>query len=184
MELSIQQNAYVDIISDEMTICYGEAVDFTGLVVAGNYNQILWITINGCGMFSDETTLNTTYMPSPMDYIIFEQTGVCTRIVVSVSPINPCVFAKSDEVYVCYQAQPEVITGPDTTITEGNSFNINGASEMVILSKHLRQLHLIFRGLNLLQPPSRSLPGGTLCRFYQPGMLKFRSYLPGKPKKC
>ncbi|OQX76716.1 MAG: hypothetical protein B6D64_09420 [Bacteroidetes bacterium 4484_276] len=128
MELSIQQNAYVDIISDEMTICYGEAVDFTGLVVAGNYNQILWYTTNGCGMFSDETVLNTTYMPSPMDYIIFEQTGMCTQLVVFVSPINPCVVYGSDEVYVCYQAQPEVITGPDTTITEGNSFNINGAS--------------------------------------------------------
>ena len=64
---------------DDQTICRYDCVNLNQAYVGGNYSSILW-TSTGNGIFSDETTLNTTYCPDAVD---IASGGVTLRLTVN-----------------------------------------------------------------------------------------------------
>ncbi len=107
----------VDIIPDQYTLCFGDVMDFTGLVAAGNYAEIQWWTADGGGSFTPGNFVpEPIYTPNPeVDY-----PQGCIEIFVSVQPVNPCDVADSDSFLLCFQPLPEVFAGDDLTICKGD----------------------------------------------------------------
>jgi uncharacterized protein (TIGR02145 family) len=122
MILQISPQPFVDILPDQVTICYGEYFDFTGLVEAGNYDGIQWFTINGSGMFSNEYNLEPIYYPNP-DY---DYSLGCIEIGIQVSPVGVCIIGAEDFMTLCFQAPPTANAGSDAVICQGNAIQLNG----------------------------------------------------------
>jgi hypothetical protein len=117
--ITIQLLSSIEILPDTATICYEQAFDFTGLVVASNYNAIQWFTTNGAGFFTpSETVLEPTYNPSPIDYI----TG-CIEIGVTTSPLDPCQgVADEDFMILCFQPPVNIEIAEMDTICEDATY--------------------------------------------------------------
>ncbi len=109
----------IDILPYQDYVCYYEVFDFTGLVVADNYDAIQWFTLNGSGYFDDETILEPTYYPSMGDYSF-----VCIIIVVSAYPLDPCVVTAEDYMDLCFQPPVEVDAGTDVTVPAGEDYHL------------------------------------------------------------
>ncbi len=122
--VEIQALPSVDITPDEATICFGETFDFNGLVDAGNYNAIIWFTVDGNGTFSNEFVEEPIYYPNPTtDY-----PQGCIEIGVTVAPVNPCTIQDEDFMTLCFQAPPTVDAGVAATICEGDTFTLDDAT--------------------------------------------------------
>jgi hypothetical protein len=123
LKLQIQPLPSVNIIPAERTICYGEVCDFSGLVVAGNYNQIQWFTYNGTGFFNNETILEPVYYPTHIDYV-----QGCILIGVAVQSINPCTINPYDYITLCFQKKPTASAGNNVSICQTENYTLNGAT--------------------------------------------------------
>ncbi|MFP4470024.1 MAG: hypothetical protein ACLFPE_05040 [Bacteroidales bacterium] len=124
LQLDIIAEPYIDIIPDSETICWGEVYVFEN-VVAENYDDLLWFTVNGSGNFSDENAVHPTYYPSPL----IDYPQGCINIGVIAAAISPCELMVEDFMELCFQAPPEADAGNDITITEGESAVLNGFTE-------------------------------------------------------
>ena len=123
--VNIQANPTVDITPDTTRLCYGEFMDFTGLVSADDYQSIIWYTIGGGNTFApNNMTEEPIYYPSPtIDY-----PQGCITIGVTVSAIDPCVTSATDFMVLCFQAPAEAFAGDDDTICEGSDYTLADAT--------------------------------------------------------
>jgi PKD repeat protein len=121
LTLTFQPQPFVNILPESATVCHGDDFDFTGLVEAGNYTQVLWMTTNGGGIFSpSENVLEPIYTPSPsIDY-----PQGCIQIILIAEPITPCQVAATDEIALCFQAPPSVNLGDDIVVCETTPLQI------------------------------------------------------------
>lgn len=114
IELSFTEPATVDIIPDDIYLCADattilEVADLTDLVDAANYGIVQWATTNGAGGFDDETLLEPTYFPSPLDLLQFDNDGTPTILQIQVKSNDPCELAAVDQVNLRYVRAPEVV---------------------------------------------------------------------------
>ncbi len=121
LQLNIIQEPFIDIIPDSETICWEEVYVFED-VIAENYDDLLWFTVNGGGDFSDENAVHPTYFPSPL----IDYPQGCITIGIIAAAISPCELAEEDFMDLCFQAPPEAEAGNDVTITEGEPVLLNG----------------------------------------------------------
>lgn len=85
-------------------------------------SSISW-TSSGTGTFSDENTLNPTYIPSSDDIAA----GSVVLYMLVQGPA-PCFDIALDDMILTISESPFVNAGPDASICEGSSFTITGAS--------------------------------------------------------
>jgi len=82
---------------------------------ASNYANIQWLT-GGFGIFTDETSLESIYHPSFIDYLV----GY-TKLTVIVSPIPPSTLSVEDSLYLYYVDPPTTPhAGADQLDLSGN----------------------------------------------------------------
>ena len=126
IEIGIQQLPYVNIIPESATICEGDVFDFTDLVEAGNYAAIQWATTTGGGTFTPgETILEPTYQPNA----IIDWPQGCIKLIIHVSPLDPCTITAVDSMNLCFQKPVVVDAGDDATICEDGSYTLNPTIE-------------------------------------------------------
>ena len=101
----------------DQTICAG-VVTLTGS--AANATNFMWSGVNG--IFSNQTSLNTTYTPSAAE--IAAQTFTLSLSATSTAPC-PSV---TDEIYISIIPGPTVNAGPNQTICAENSVTLFGTA--------------------------------------------------------
>jgi len=110
---SILTDPEVDAGPDQ-TVCKNFSVDLSA--TATNYSNIQWIT-GGFGVFTDENSLQTVYIPSLIDYMV----GF-TKLTVIVSPVPPSTTPAEDSLFLYYIDPPTTPhAGPDQTNLPGNA---------------------------------------------------------------
>lgn len=109
--LEFVKSPEVNILPDNIVICASDNFDFSGLVEAENYSDILWNT-SGDGTFTyGEDLLEPIYLPGAEDIV-----NGCVQLSISAAPIDPCNLAAEDSMELCFQPLPAVDAGLDVTI--------------------------------------------------------------------
>ncbi len=118
--LTVNPTATVD-AGFNASVCEG-----TGLTIldatADDYSSINWTT-SGTGTFSNGSTINPTYFPSPGDVAL--GTVVLT---LTANSIAPCTDVVTDTKVVTVTPMPVVDAGPDATSCGLAGYNITGSS--------------------------------------------------------
>lgn len=99
-----------------------EDVDYETNGIAQNYTSVLWES-SGTGQFEDETSLNTTYSPSNLDYNFGSVTLTLTAYASGVNPV-------SDDMVLSFASAPGAagsISG-DTEACNGNTMEYEVAA--------------------------------------------------------
>jgi len=121
--INLDKNTAVNILPDIQTICYGDSFDFTGLVEASDYDQVVWFSVNGGGSYNNEMILEPIYYPNPaIDY----QMG-CVELDVVLSPLGVCTVPAFDFMTLCFQPPPVAEAGADTTLCGQADLQLNGS---------------------------------------------------------
>jgi len=102
---------------EDMTVCETAIPELVG--VASCVSQTMWAT-TGDGYFCCPDDLITTYYPGPND-----KDG-CVTLVLIGYPQAPCSLYELDKVDVCFDPAPMVDAGPDKTVCEGETIQIDG----------------------------------------------------------
>jgi len=84
--------------------CQGTPISFTG--TATNYSNLLW-TSAGDGIFSNTSSLTTSYTPGSVD----AEAGY-SEITLTAYPISPCFATATDMMMLTVLAPPQIITQP------------------------------------------------------------------------
>jgi hypothetical protein len=90
---------------EDATICEGNAFVISS-ATASNYAILQWYTMDGAGVFSDETIQNPTYYPSPLDVA-----SGCIHLGIIATAIDPCTVAAYDEMKLCFPQIIEIQNG-------------------------------------------------------------------------
>ncbi len=104
----------------DATVCEGTAYTPSD-ATATNYDNILWTT-SGTGAFTNASSINPTYTPSPADIAL----GWVNLILTATSEA-PCTQTVSDFLRLTLVEQAEVEAGMNATICEGASYNTSTA---------------------------------------------------------
>jgi hypothetical protein len=123
MELTILCAPTVDAGAD-FTVCETENPTLTGVVDC--VSDHMWAT-TGDGTFCCPQDLVTTYCPGPGDLA----GDGCVTLVLIGYPLEPCTMYELDKVVVCFDKAPMVNAGPDMTICEDATAQLNGSSANV-----------------------------------------------------
>ncbi len=117
ISISVLPEPTVEIGSNQASVCHGDDYVFSE-TEAENYADLEWFTINGTGMFDDNTLLNPTYTPDP------EHDYALGSIIIGVTawPIDPCTNPSDDFFTLYFEAPPIVDAGANDTITESETF--------------------------------------------------------------
>lgn len=122
VEAGIVANAFINIIAEEMHVCYDEMVALQA--EANHYSTIYWYTTNGGGVFSNNGTSNPVYFPAPAtDY-----PQGCITIIAAAIAVDPCTTTAEDTLTVCFHDAPQAFAGCDRTITHGQPFATNASA--------------------------------------------------------
>lgn len=106
------------------TICQGQHFQVNGAVASG-YDSLLWTT-NGSGSLSDDTTLSPLYYPAP------GETGQVIFTLVAYGKGN--CGNDTSRMKLKISAAPVISAGKDTSVCEGRSFQVTGASALNVTS--------------------------------------------------
>jgi len=80
---------------EDATICGTEPVLLSG--VAENYSQTMWLTLEGNGIFDDETLLQTSYFPSEFDIV-----SGSVSLMLMAAPLEPCTIYAEDSMTLTF----------------------------------------------------------------------------------
>jgi len=118
--VSIISDPTADIGVVEAFICYNDTFAFD-LAAFSNTSAVNWFTTDGGGTFNDPSITNPVYTPDPViDYALG-----CITLNVSAEPLSPCTISAEDNMQLCFDAPPEISLGPDATIVEVETYNID-----------------------------------------------------------
>ena len=120
MQLNFQETPTAYAGADGL-VCEPNQFDIIG-ANANNFSTIYWNS-SGTGSFTNNNELETTYVPSSMDY----QAGIIT-LTLTANAIAPCSVTATDELILTLQALPIADAGPNDVICEDESFTVSGAS--------------------------------------------------------
>jgi hypothetical protein len=115
---NIAANANINIITEEIHVCYDEIVVLLA-DEANYYSSVYWYTTNGGGVFGNNGTLNPVYYPAP----VTDYPQGCITIIAAALPIDPCTTTAEDTLTVCFHDTPQAFAGWDYTITKGQSWS-------------------------------------------------------------
>ena len=104
-----------------LTSCSMSPVSIDGATASG-YSRLLWTT-SGTGIFSDSTSLTTSYQPSVADY-----TAGSVNLTLWAYPLAPCSDTAHDAITLTFLDSITVFAGVDTTICEGNGYTLADAT--------------------------------------------------------
>ncbi len=137
MCLSLVPSASVDIF-DEIVVCKNSDVVLQPL--ASNYSSALWTT-SGSGNFDNPYSLNATYIPGNLDFIVGSVT-----LTITVMGNGPC-GSVSDNARVVFRELPQANMSGPASICQGAQAELNivlqGVSPWVINFGPLNQLHFV-----------------------------------------
>ncbi|MBE0638653.1 MAG: HYR domain-containing protein [Bacteroidales bacterium] len=136
VEFTFQAGPSIDILPDQDYVCYGDNYDFTGMVVAANYDELQWFTTNGAGIFEpNEEVLEPIYVPSPT----IDWPQLCIVIGVTASAIDPCEVSAEDYMNLCFVAPPTAFAGDPLSLCEDNAVSYTFADALVTFDPNWSQ---------------------------------------------
>jgi hypothetical protein len=120
---NIAANAIINIITDEIHVCFDEAVALYA-DEALFYSALYWYTPDGGGVFGNNGTVNPVYYPAPAtDYPQGFVSVIATAL-----PVDPCTTTAEDTLTLFFHDAPQANAGWDYTITESQSWSPNATA--------------------------------------------------------
>jgi hypothetical protein len=117
VDVIVMPGPTVDVLKDVDTICENSVYNLSA--TAQNYSSLKWTT-SGDGQFSNDSLLNTTYVPGLGDI-----SAGLVELILSANSQN-CPGAVSDTVELYIAGLPTVFAGNDATICSAYEFALQG----------------------------------------------------------
>nr|NQU91246.1 PKD domain-containing protein [Bacteroidota bacterium] len=137
------------------TIPEGELYIFND-AFATNFTAVQWATTNGAGIFSNETILNPTYYPSPLDWAL-----QYIEFVLVISSVNPCQTSYQDFIHISFTNQCQ-----DAMVDAGDDIDIFSTDPSV----QMNATTSFFKDLTWLTTGDGTFDfANTLNPYYTPG---------------
>ena len=105
---------------DNVVVCEDGTAELSG--EAENFVSVLWVS-TGDGIFSDPTSLNTTYAPGTNDILSGE-----AMLSLIAQPQAPCIEPISDNLNLIIVMLPTVNAGADATVCEDGDHQLNASA--------------------------------------------------------